>query len=275
MNMPAILFGAMMRLRNLKRKLRRNFYDYGFFVCLKKSLLYVFGIFYKNEVQTIYAIDINKDFRTPSDNNHFIFKMVNPDDSEVLCQIEIMEEWLEGKLKSKLLTNGICFAFLDSARLIGFYLANKGDIIIPRLRLKLIMRPDEVWGEQITIHRDLRCKGLATDLKHRAYSELRNSGIKTIFGHSAAYNIASLKTVEKFHPNKAYKVNYLQIFNSNKVEFTEIRLCKNDRNIYTLLEYLKDRNWPVSKRIINRKKVSCFRPLKDKYVFTINTSEFF
>jgi len=211
----------------LKNKLLRNFNDYGLWVCLKKTIFYFLKPFYQNIISIVYKVDLEKIKLTIVNKSDFSYRLVNPEDTNLINQIKKMEEWLQGNIEDKLLANGICMAVLGKDKVVGFYLAALGEVFLPLLKLQVILRPYEAWGEQITIKKKYRRKGLATELKNRIYIVLKERGIKTIYGHAAIFNNASLKSAEKFNSKQLVKMQHLKIFHSKRLRY--VKLASNSQ----------------------------------------------
>ena len=255
-----------MHFKILKNKLLRNFNDYGFWICLKKTIFYLFKPFYENIVSIVYKVDLENIDLKAVNKSDFFLKLVNIKDINLINQIEEMEEWLQDKMKSKLLTNGICMAFLHKDKVIGFYLASLGEVFLPLLKLKVTLRLNEAWGEQITIHKSYRRKGLAAELKNRIYIELKERGINTIYAAAAVYNKATLKSAEKFSFNQLVKVQYLKIFNSKRLRYSKLTST-----------YQGEKSGSVNKNILRKHKKGYhyLQPSRAKgCIFTAETSNF-
>lgn len=205
----------------LRKKFLRNLRDYGFTVSLKKSLLYLLKPIYENQsfIIYVYKVDLANLDKSRIDPNDFTFRFVHIDDYSLINQIEDIDEWLQGRLKSLLLRGRKCMAVLNEDRVIGFYLASLDEVFIPLLSLSVILNSDEAWGEQITIRKDHRRKGLATELKNRIFRELKKTGIEKVFGVAAKNNEASLKSIEKFPHEILGELQYLKIFNFQRIKF--------------------------------------------------------
>lgn len=266
-----------MHLKTVKRRFFRNLHDYGFWICLKKFVSSVLRAFYKNVNVIIYRLDIESNVKEPINLSSFAFKLLSDRDHEEIAQVEEMAEWLEGKLKYNLVTKKLCMASFDNNKLIGFYLASFEEVFIPQLSLRVILRPDQVWAEEIMIHRKYRGKGLATELKYRIYLELQNRGINTLYACVSVYNKASLKSAEKFELTKAFHVKYLKFLSFKKLIFWEILNNKSKNKKYNLLSRLTEEEDLGNKKITIKGKTEYYHiepTKKKKYFFKIKTSEF-
>ena len=257
----------MMKKKILLYKLLRNFNDYGFWICFKKSISYLCKPLYENVVFSIYKIEIENVEVQAAFKHDFKFKLINTKDTRLISQIEKMEEWLQGKVEGKLQRDGICMVLMERDKVIGFYLAALNEVFIPLLKLKVIIEPSEAWGEQITITKKYRRNLLATELKSKVYSELRKSGIKNIYGHAALYNKVSLKSAEKFKSKHLTAVQYLRFFNYRILKLKKLTSsCHGEKsetmNKSTLKKY---------------KKNDCYmKPhTPEEYIFTAKTPDFY
>jgi len=181
----------------LLRKIIRNVEDYGMLISLKKSLSYPLKPFYENRVYRIYKIELENTEVRKVDRKDFTFKIVNSKDSIIIKQIESMEEWLHGKLGTGLEKQKMCLVALDKEKVAGFNLISFGEVFIPLLKYNKIFASDEAWSEQITVHKNYRRKGLATDLRRRIFLELKKKGIKKLYGGSLKRNKIALRLARK------------------------------------------------------------------------------
>jgi GNAT superfamily N-acetyltransferase len=130
-----------------------------------------------------------------------------------------MEEWLQGEIRNRLSTNGICMVVVRENKVAGFNLATVGEGIIPLLRLRVTTAPDEAWSEQITIAREHRQKGLGSQLRKRFYSELAVRGIKALYGHRQIWNIASEKSARKYTSHTLVRAKYIRVLNYKRLKY--------------------------------------------------------
>lgn len=211
-----------MQYKILKNKLKRNLNDYGASVCFKKMISHLLKPLFEHKALIFYKIELKEKNNINFYANSFIFKLIGPKDVSLIGQIESMEEWLHGRLEGKLLKGGICMAVLDNDKVIGFYLAALNEVFIPLLKVRVVLRDGDSWGEQITIIKNYRRRNLATELKNRIYMELKNRGINNVYGHVAGYNKASLKSVEKFLSKKLSIVHYVKIFHFERLWYRKL-----------------------------------------------------
>ena len=255
-----------MKIKILLYKLLRNFNDYGFWICFKKSISYLCKPFYENMVLMVYRVEMENVEVQAAFKHNFKFKLINSKDSRLINQIEKMEEWLQGKVEGKLQRDGICMVLMDRDKVIGFYLAALGEVFIPLLKLKVILELCEAWGEQVTITKKYRRKGLATELKRKIYSELNKSGIKTIYGHAALNNKATLKSAEKIKSKHLAVIQYLKFINYSILKSKKLSS-----------DYRRERPEPVHKSIFKKdtKRYRYKKPYRqEEYIFTAKTSDF-
>ncbi len=186
-----------MNVRILIRKLQRNIEDYGVVTTAKRSLFYLIKPVYEHTVCRIYSIDLNSIHVHHMKLDNDRFKFISKNDLNLIMQIEKMEEWLYGKLKAKLEKNSICVAVLDKEKVIGFNLISFGEVYIPLLKLRMALKDDEAWSEQISIHKDYRRMHLGSDLRYCVFEELKKKKFKTLYGSVLISNESSLKMAHK------------------------------------------------------------------------------
>src|SRR3989304_5626412 len=91
-----------MNVRIYIRKILRNYNDYGILSSIKKSYYYVFRNVHIHRCYRLYRINLQNASPSSKINNKFEYKIITVNDSNIIRQIEQMEEWLEGKLTKKL-----------------------------------------------------------------------------------------------------------------------------------------------------------------------------
>jgi GNAT superfamily N-acetyltransferase len=195
-------------LHYFRKKLSRNFTDYGLWISWKKAMAYLLRPLYQKVIYYIYELELNKYVSQRAQNSKFIFRLIRHDEDNLIDQIEGMEEWLGGALKNKLQHNCLCMVVLDGDRVIGFNYAAIGEGNIPLLKLRVLTRPTEAWSEQITISSDYRQQGLASALRNHFYQELRAKGITTMYGHRQEFNIASKQSARKYTRDVMVRAEY-------------------------------------------------------------------
>ena len=90
-----------LNFENLRRKISRNFSDYGLFVTMRKGILYSANFLFEIAKYRIYTIDLNRMEKMQLKSTDFSYKFIESSDLEIIQQIEYMEEWLQGKIQKK------------------------------------------------------------------------------------------------------------------------------------------------------------------------------
>ena len=145
------------------------------------------------------------------------------DEVQLINQIEKMEEWLSGKIALKLKKGNVCLVALDEGKVAGFNLVNFGEVFIPLIKMKKFFNKNEAWSEQITVSKDYRGKGLATDLRYMVFNELKNKGIKRFYGGTLIDNQANLKLTRKVGLQELVDIHYFKLFFFKKWKYQPIR----------------------------------------------------
>lgn len=230
-----------MTFRTINRKLLRNYHDYGVKISTKKAFLNLLKPIYYNRSLIIYKIELKHLEFNESKKTNFIFKLVSLHDSSIIDHIEQMEEWLQGQLRSMLSEGRLCMAILNNNKVVGFYLASLHETIIPSLKLKVFLKKNEAWGDQITINKGQRRKSLATILRRNIYGELKRIGIEKVFGHIDIDNKPSLKAIDRFPFEIIGILHYRAIFKVLRMKF--IRSTKTiNTGLVSNCHYLKPIN---------------------------------
>ncbi len=203
------------------RKTLRNINDYGFLYTLKRGIFYLLTPIYEKKVYKVYRIELKSFQQETSGNSRFSFKLIEHNDTELIKQIESMEEWLSGKLVSKLKDKSLCMAALDKEKVAAFNLIDFGEIYIPLIKQKKILEKEEAWSEQITVHRKYRKMGLATELRYRVMAELKERGIIRLYGGTLKHNQAMLKLSRKLGFREIVDIHYRKLFFIKKWDYRE------------------------------------------------------
>jgi ribosomal protein S18 acetylase RimI-like enzyme len=224
------------KIRNLIevfwKKVIRNINDYGLSTSIKKIISFIFKSVYNKKAFIIYELDLTKGSEKVFQQNEYKFKLLEAEDASLIKQIEEMEEWLKGVIQKRLSKNAICMVVLKDQKVAGFNLVSVGEVVIPLIKLRVITKPDEVWSEQITIHKDHRRKGLASLLRSQLYKELNKKGFKALYGHRQEWNIVSHKAVRKYILQELVRAEYIKILNHQRLRYTKLSsdpLIKNNK----------------------------------------------
>ena len=207
----------------LLRKIQRNKEDLGISLALKKGGLYLLKPIYENRIYRIYGIDLERFNPLPYADNGLISKIINASDTQLISQIEKMEEWLSGKIMPKLTQGGLCIVALDGDKVSGFNLISFGVLFIPLIKMKKFFNKNEAWSEQITVSKDYRGRGLATDLRYMVFKELKNKGIERFYGGTLIDNQANLKLTRKVGLQELVDIHYFKLFLFEKWKYQPIR----------------------------------------------------
>jgi GNAT superfamily N-acetyltransferase len=221
-----------MDINQVYKKLNRNIKDYGLVASIKKSCPYIFRTIYDNRSWFVTKVDfaIGNTLRNPL--NSFDFRLIQENDSEIIGEIENLEEWLKGKVGEMLSDNHMCVVAFDRDRLIGFYLGGFKEHLIPNTKVKLLLNKNEALGVQITVKKDYRGAGLATDLRRTFYKEVQAIGIKKVFGYVATHNKSSLNSAKKVQATVLGILSYSRVLNHNRLVYQKFAQAdfKEDAN---------------------------------------------
>ena len=223
-----------------KKKFARNLRDYGFFVCLKKTIFYLIKPIYEKAHLVLFKTDIKNIDGKELYQSNLDYKLVESKDTYIIKQIEEMEEWLTGKMESYLGNNKLCLAALKNNEVAGFYLISFSDIYLPSLCLEVLLKDDEAFGEQITVHKKYRRKKIATEMRSVAYMELKKRGIKATYAAISPDNIASLKANKRGGGKIIGQLFYKKVFQSK-----QLYLIKNSGR--KVIIGTKENSWQPSK----------------------------
>ena len=212
----------------LKKKFQRHVSDYGILHSLKRTIRFLCSPVFKKTRLIIYQIDLLNTPKKQISTNGYIFKLLDPKNTDFIHQIEEMAEYLKGKLETKLSANGICMAVIKQNKVVGFNLASIGEVYLPFLKARVIIDSDEAWSDQIAIHKDQRRKGLGSALRDRFYADLRKKGFKTLYGHREKFNIASKMSAKKYTSRLLVKAEYMKIISFEILRYSKLPADIND-----------------------------------------------
>jgi len=200
-----------------KKKVARNFRDYGLLSCLKKSALFLAKPIYEKSNVVLFKTEIKNIDGKELYQGDLDCKLVESKDTYIINQIEEMEEWLIGKLYSSLENKKLCIVALKNKKVIGFCLISLSEIYLPLLYLKVLLENDEAFSEQITVHKKYRRKGVGTQIRFMAYMELKKKGINKIYSSASINKIASIRSIEKVGGKKIGRFFYKNVFQSKQL----------------------------------------------------------
>lgn len=176
----------------LLKKIKRNNLDYGLLVCIQKICSHIFKPLFETRSYHIYVADLEKSIeQKPRLSSDFTFRLIGPEETAIIAQIENIEEWLHGMLAAKLRNNQKCLVALKGDTVAGFNLVGFNIFKLPLIRLAKPIRPTDCFSEQITVHPDFRNHGLGTDLRYEVFSTMRNDGYRRMYGGTQVCNNAN------------------------------------------------------------------------------------
>lgn len=207
----------------ITRKIRRNWEDYGALNTVKKIIAYLLKPVFVRVTYRLYRIRIDSQALSRVSDDSFEYRLIGPEDHDLIRQIEAMEEWLSGKLKEKLLAGDLCLVVLNGKRLAGFNLVAFGKVYIPLIKKEIILRPHEAWSEQITVHPNHRRQGLAANLRRRMFVELARRNVRRFYGGTLRENEGSLRLSRKVGFEVFVDVKYTGVLGYKTYQFRRIR----------------------------------------------------
>jgi GNAT superfamily N-acetyltransferase len=210
------------RLRHVYRKFVRNACDYGLGVAIGKALKSMIRPVSYSCKYTIYRIDLRR-FRIPDlPADGLQYRLIRPDESALVTQIESLEEWLQGSLADRLKSGALCLIAMEGHKLAGFNLISFGEVRIPLIEARRTFGRKSAWSEQITVNPDFRGRGVATALRYCVFAELKGRGTDRLYGGTLASNIGSLKLTRRAGFTEIAQVNFRRWFRSKNYRLTRI-----------------------------------------------------
>lgn len=208
----------------LLKKFKRNLNDYGFFIAVKKMIIYPLEKFYRNKDYLIYKKDLQKYVPNEKTNPSFEYKFYDGQNmnGQIVEQILAMEEWLVDKMKFILKHGGLCVVALDGEKVAGFNLVSFNEVFMPLLEMHKIFRKHQAWSEQITVSKDYRKQGLGSILRYKMFNELKNRGFRSLYGGTMWDNWSNIELSKKVGFEIFVKVSFKRIFNKKKYTYHRI-----------------------------------------------------
>jgi len=211
-------------LSGLVHKVRRNWEDYGWATAAKKTFSYLIRAFYFQQVYRIYRIKLEA-AAPPMEANvyNFEFRMLTPQDTDAIAQIEGIAEWLRGRLQAAIAAGQPCLAALDGDRVAGFNLIRMDRATLVLVNLTRRLHPRCAWSEHIAVRKEYRRSGLGAQLRLRIFQELKCRGVRRLYGGTLVNNSASLALARSVGFQEIADVHYRKILSIKKWRYTRVR----------------------------------------------------
>ncbi len=206
------------------KKIKRNIEDYGINILLKKVLSELFGFLYLQRTYRVYFYDLTQPVSVMNNQSHIQIRRIEPNELNLILQIEEMSEWLQGKLRGKLIHGDICIGAMDKEKVAGYNLLTFGNVMIPLLKYIKSFKSKVAWSEHIAIAKEYRRQGIAGLLRNKVFIILQNLGYTRLFGGTLITNSASLKLAQKLGFKMLVDITYYRILLIRKWKFKRIRV---------------------------------------------------
>jgi RimJ/RimL family protein N-acetyltransferase len=197
----------------LLKKITRNRLDYGWAVCIQKIVSHIFKPIFKTQSYHIYMVDLQKfSPEKPKAPSEFVFRFINSEETELLAQIENIEEWLHGKLLAKLQNGQKCLVAMAGETVAGFNLIGFNIFTLPPVKMSKPIRSHECFSEQISVNPKFRNKGLGTELRRRIFAAMKEAGYHRMYGGTQVCNTANKALSKKVGLREFAVARYTNIF---------------------------------------------------------------
>jgi GNAT superfamily N-acetyltransferase len=208
----------------MAHKVQRNLEDYGWHITVKKTLAYLVRWVYFRQVYRVYGIKLDT-IKEPkySGNHKFTFKLLTPQNMEMILQVENTAEWLRGEVKERIAAGQLCLVALDGAKVAGFNLINleQASLILVNRTKKL--RAGSAWSEHIAVKKEFRKSGLGAELRYRIFEVLKSRGIRRLYGGTLRSNTASLNLTRSVGFKEICDIHYRKFLSFNIWQFKRVR----------------------------------------------------
>jgi len=218
------LGNASTGLSDLTRKVLRNLQDYGWYITLQKTLAYLLRSIYFRQTYRIYRIKLDEPKPSDDLNRHnFTFKILTPQNVDMIAQIETIAEWMRGQLAEALVDGQLCLVALDGDQVAGFNLINFNHATLVLVNLRKKLRRDFAWSEHIAVKKEFRKTGLGSQLRIRIFQELKKRGIRRLYGGTLRSNIASLSLARSVGFREIGDIHYRKFLSFEKWRYKRVR----------------------------------------------------
>jgi GNAT superfamily N-acetyltransferase len=213
-----------LRPSDLTHKVQRNLQDYGWHITLNKTLAYLVRWVYFRQVYRIYGIKLDA-IKTPkySDNHDFTFKLLTPQNLDMIVQVENTAEWLRGQVKERIAAGQLCLVALNGEMVAGFNLINLEQASLILVNRKRKLRPGAAWSEHIAVRKEFRRSGLGAQLRYRIFEVLKSRGIRRLYGGTLRSNTASLKLTRSVGFKEICDIHYRKFLTFKIWRFRRVR----------------------------------------------------
>ncbi len=207
----------------LARKIRRNFQDYGLRITIDKTFAYLLRSIYFRQIYRIYRIDLETTApRASVSNYNFSFEILTARNVDMISQIENIAEWLRGRLTEAILEGQLCLVALDGKQVAGFNLINFDRATLVLVNMEKELRKGTAWSEHIAVKKEFRKTGLGSELRFRIFEELKERGIRRLYGGTLRSNIASLSLARSVGFKEIGDVHYSKFFSFQKWRYKRV-----------------------------------------------------
>ena len=211
-------------LSGLAHKIHRNYQDYGWRITLEKTLAYLFRSLYFTQVYRLYRINLDTASLPEIQSRHdFTFKILTPQNVDMIAQIEEIAEWLRGRLLEAIAAGQLCLVALDGDQVAGFNLINFEHATLVLVNLKKKLRQGSAWSEHIAVKKEFRKSGLGSELRFRIFHELKKRGFRRLYGGTLQSNIASLSLARSVGFKEISDVHYRKLLSFEKWRYKRVR----------------------------------------------------
>jgi len=201
-----------MKIRHLAQRIGLHIREHGWWATGKKGVGYLWGLVYLSRIYRIYRINLETvNLRKQSGPRSVSYRLLQPHEDGQIEQMERMDQWSRGELKGRIRAGDLCLAALCDGKVLGFQLVTFGEVLIPQVNLRRFFRPEEAWSETITIRKDFRNRGLASEMPHQVFGELRQRGVTRLYAGSPLSHPAARKLAKRAGFREIADIHYTRL----------------------------------------------------------------
>ncbi|MFA5309346.1 MAG: GNAT family N-acetyltransferase [Dehalococcoidales bacterium] len=192
--------------------------DFGVWHTIFRGIMdIIFGKIFVYRKYIVYEKQLTPSAAPEIRNPAIQFSFLTANDSGMMAQIEDMSAISRDFIAERIGRTGFCIVAKNKESLAGFNLVSTGRTRIRYLNVVLNLAESDAWSEQITVSKEYRRGGLASDLRQMMFAHLAGRGYKRLIGGYVPFNVKSGLLARKLGFVETEKLTLLRIFGWKKL----------------------------------------------------------